>query len=88
MGKKRAISVRRLAERLIKNYPDVFTNDFEDNKRLVSEVVEFPFKNIRNEVAGYISRLKRIESTKPLQTMPTPSIHSNFSDSRRGRRRR
>ena len=88
MGKKRAISIRRLAERLIETHPDMFTEDFEENKRLVSEVVDFPSKTTRNKVAGYIHRLKRRESTAPLPIMPAVSVRPSLPRRRRGRRRR
>ena len=84
MGKKRAISIRRLAERLLKNNPDIFTENFEENKRLVGEVVTFPSKHIRNQVAGYIQRLKKRESTPLLTQMPAPSVRPSFPRRRRG----
>ena len=88
MGKKRAVSVRRLAERLIKNYPDRFTDGFEENKRLISEVVNIPSRTMRNQVAGYIHRLNRRKSRMPLPTMPRLSVPTSFPRKRRGRRGR
>ncbi len=57
MGKKRAVSVRRIGETLIKLHPNLFTSDFEENKRLVSEMVQFPSRATRNKVAGYITNI-------------------------------
>jgi small subunit ribosomal protein S17e len=85
MGKKRAISVRRMAEKLIERYPEMFTDDFEENKQAVSKVLEVPSKTIRNEVAGYIQSLKKRKGIMPLPIVPTPSVRPTFSRRRRGR---
>ena len=59
MGKKRIISVKKIAEMLITNNPNGFTADFEANKSLVNEMMGFPSKVVRNKVAGYITHTKR-----------------------------
>ncbi len=86
MGKKRAVSIRRLAEKLIKTYPDSFTDSFEENKKLVGELIDSPSKSVRNKVAGYILRLKRRKLETPLPTIP--SVTEQPSSRRRRRRRR
>ena len=55
MGKKRAVSLKRIVEILTKDHPNAFTADFEENKRLISEMVEIPSKSTRNKIAGYIT---------------------------------
>ncbi|HID16520.1 MAG TPA: 30S ribosomal protein S17e [Candidatus Atribacteria bacterium] len=60
MGKVRPILVKRLARELLSRYPDKFTLDFEENKRLVAELTDIKSKRLRNRVAGYITRLVRI----------------------------
>ena len=57
MGKKRSVSVSRVAELLIERHPNGFTSDFEENKRLVSELMELPYKAARNKIAGHITHL-------------------------------
>ena len=61
MGKVRTESVKNLAKDLMNKHHDKFTTDFDANKRLVEELAIGSTKTIRNKVAGYISRLKRIE---------------------------
>lgn len=61
MGKRRTGSVSRIAARLIKDYPDRFTNNHGENKKVLNELIYFPSKVLRNKVAGYIVRLKRGE---------------------------
>ena len=57
MGKKRATSVRRIGETLIKLHPNSFTSDFEENKKIISDMTQFPSNAGRNKVAGYITRI-------------------------------
>lgn len=63
MGKKRAVSVRRIAERLMKFRPNGFTSDFEENKSLIGEIAKFPSRAARNKVAGYITRVNKSEAS-------------------------
>ncbi len=88
MGKKRAISVRRISEKLIEKYPDMFTDNFEENKRLVSELIDVPPKTLRNEVAGYVVRIKKKKLIMPRAPVPTVSVRPDVSRRRRGRRYR
>ncbi len=59
MGKVRPVYIKRTARQLIELYPDKFTDVFEENTRLVSELTNITSKRIRNRVAGYITRLIR-----------------------------
>lgn len=81
MGKKRAISVKKIVERLITNNPNGFTVDFEVNKRLVNETMNFPSKVIRNKVAGHITRLNRESPQMPVQ-YGNPSSYNRWKRSR------
>ena len=71
MGKVRTESVKNLAKDLLNKHHDKFTTDFDTNKRLVEELAIGSTKTIRNKVAGYISRLKRIEMKE--EGVETPS---------------
>ena len=71
MGKVRTESVKNLAKDLMNKHHDKFTTDFDTNKRLVEELAIGSTKTIRNKVAGYISRLKRIEMKE--EGVETPS---------------
>ena len=57
MGKVRITVVKRTARKLLEKYPDLFTGDFEHNKRVVSQLVELKSKKLRNQIAGYITHL-------------------------------
>ena len=56
---------RSLSEALLKRYPDKFTTDYELNKKALGELAVIPSKQLRNHIAGYISKiLKGSESPK------------------------
>ena len=57
LGNVRSQKVKRIAKELLRRYPDKFTADFEDNKKLVASLVSTPSKSLRNTIAGYITSL-------------------------------
>ena len=61
MGKIKTGLIKRTAHRLMNEDID-FSEDFEKNKKLLGQ--EMPSKKVRNQIAGYIARLKRFEKEK------------------------
>ncbi len=59
MGRVRQLFIKRTALELIKKYRDLFTTDFEENKRKVEEVAQISTKRLRNRIAGYITHKMR-----------------------------
>ena len=57
LGKVRTTLVKRTARKLLEMYPEAFTGDFEHNKRMVSQLIEYRSKKLRNQIAGYITHL-------------------------------
>ena len=57
LGNVRSEKVKRIGRELLKRYPDEFTVDSEENKKLVASLVSTPSKSLRNTIAGYITRL-------------------------------
>ena len=57
MGNVRSEKVKRFARELLKKYPDKFTIDFEENKKLVDSLTRIPTPRLRNNIAGYVTRL-------------------------------
>ena len=49
--------VKKIAQELVKRFPDKFTTDFENNKKLVNALTNIPSTKMRNRVAGYTARL-------------------------------
>ncbi len=60
MGKVRTSIIKRTARKLLAMYPDAFTEDFEHNKKVVSEYISVDSKRVRNQIAGYITHLIKI----------------------------
>ena len=60
MGKVRTILIKNVSKELINKYPDVFTTDFESNKRLLDKYIEADSKHLRNRISGYIVNLLKI----------------------------
>jgi len=60
LGKVRPERVKKIAKELLKRYPDKFTTEFEDNKKVLGSVSKIPSVRLRNRIAGYITRLVAI----------------------------
>jgi small subunit ribosomal protein S17e len=56
MGRIRTTTVKRTAMDLLQQYPGRFSGDFEQNKKVVSELLQVSKKE-RNRIAGYITSL-------------------------------
>ena len=57
MGRIKTSLVKRTSRQLLAKNTEVFTKEFEDNKRILRGTM--PSKRIRNMVAGYIGRIKK-----------------------------
>ncbi|MFX0032682.1 MAG: 30S ribosomal protein S17e [Candidatus Hodarchaeota archaeon] len=62
MGKVRTFLIKNISKELINKYPDVFTTDFEKNKKLLDKYLEIDSKHLRNRISGYIVNLLKIKS--------------------------
>ncbi len=56
MGTVKPAFIKRTAEELLEQYKDLFTEDFEHNKELVQKILKLESKEVRNRIAGYITR--------------------------------
>ena len=61
MGKIKSKQVKRSARELVKKGV-VFSGSFEDNKKVLGRTM--PSKKIRNQMAGYLAKLKKTELRK------------------------
>merc|ERR1712070_960132 len=56
-------TIKKAAKKIIENYYDRLTSDFQVNKRIVQETTDTPTKKIRNKIAGFVTHLmKRIQN--------------------------
>ena len=65
MGKIKTRLIKRTAEALMKEDLDL-SEDFSKNKKVLGR--EMPSKKVRNQIAGYIARVKRREKEKQKKT--------------------
>lgn len=61
MGRIRTRFIKNLGERLFEKYSERFTLNFEENKKIIKELVGLPSRKLRNVLAGYITSLKKRE---------------------------
>jgi ribosomal protein S17E len=61
MGKIKTRLIKRTAETLMKEDLD-FNENFEKNKKILGK--EMPSKKVRNQIAGYVARVKEREKRK------------------------
>ena len=59
MGRIKSKLVKRTSHSLLKE-ENVFNQEFEENKKILKS--SMPSKKIRNQIAGYIARLKKDNS--------------------------
>jgi small subunit ribosomal protein S17e len=64
MGKVRTTLVKRTARELLSKYPNLFNESFENNKKVVSQLTNWSSKKLRNQVAGYITSLVKINKER------------------------
>ncbi len=69
MGKVRTEMVKRISNELMDRYERSFTTEFEQNKQFLNEIGLDVSKKMRNRIAGYVTRLMRIE-----QAAEAPSV--------------
>jgi len=59
---------KRIARELVERFPDKFTTDFENNKKLLESLTKISSKYLRNRVAGYITQLQNQKKQNKLTT--------------------
>jgi len=60
LGKVKTEQVKRIAKELIARFPDKFSSNFEDNKHAVDALTQGATTKVRNQIAGYITRVVSI----------------------------
>lgn len=60
MGNIRPTYIKRVAFELLRLHPDAFTTDFAHNKTKVSELTDVTTSMMRNRIAGYVTRARKV----------------------------
>ena len=69
MGSVRTDQIKRTAKELIRRFPSKFSHDFESNKKVVSALTQGTTMKVRNQIAGYITRLFIEEESETSEEM-------------------
>ncbi|HEY3274457.1 MAG TPA: 30S ribosomal protein S17e [Methanocella sp.] len=56
MGSIRQTYIKSTVDALIRQYPDEFGTDFEANKEKVEKLASIQTKEVRNHIAGYVTK--------------------------------
>jgi small subunit ribosomal protein S17e len=70
LGKVKTEHVKRVARALMARFPDKFSSNFDENKRLVSELTQGATTRVRNQVAGYITSVCTIAQAEASSESP------------------
>ena len=61
MGRIKTKLIKRISNEVFSKHPDKFKKTFDENKIIVQELVDVPYKKLRNIIAGYVTRLMKHE---------------------------
>jgi|TARA_B100001964_G_C14129017_1_gene551962 small subunit ribosomal protein S17e len=61
MGRIKTQIVKRTTNKLISEHRAEFKKDFKENKLILKKFADIPSAKLRNVIAGYITRLMKIE---------------------------
>ncbi|MEM0487718.1 MAG: 30S ribosomal protein S17e [Candidatus Bathyarchaeia archaeon] len=57
LGCVRTEHIKRIAKELVNRFPNRFSSNFDENKRLVSMFLPGATPKVRNQIAGYITHM-------------------------------
>jgi len=73
MGRIKTLLVKRISRKLVKVYPQEFTQDFDKNKALIEKYTNVGSRKVRNFIAGYTARL--VKQRTILEKEPRKRYH-------------
>lgn len=59
LGNIRSTYIKRIAILLVERHPNEFTDDYDHNKKKVSELTDVRSIMMRNRIAGYVTRYRQ-----------------------------
>jgi len=59
MGRIKTKLIKRVTHELISRFPGKFSSSYEENKKVIGELIIVDSKKIKNTIAGYLTRLKK-----------------------------
>lgn len=55
MGRVVTRDIKNIVEKILEQHKDKFTDNFEQNKQILSQLYNVQSKKLRNKIAGYIT---------------------------------
>lgn len=52
--------MKRVTAKLMELHADEFSKDFDENKKILAKFADIPSRKLRNVIAGYVTRLKKM----------------------------
>jgi len=86
MGRIKTVLTKRMTLKLLKVSKERFTEDFEHNKKAVSELTTVSSPKLRNIIAGYATRLIRRGDTERTYRPPISKEDGDSGERRHYRR--
>ncbi|MCD6403990.1 30S ribosomal protein S17e [Nanoarchaeota archaeon] len=59
MSRIRTKFIKSMTRKILLEHGSKFTDKFEENKKILDQLIDIPSKVIRNKIAGYITFLKK-----------------------------
>lgn len=64
MGSIRQTYIKSTTDTLLRNYPNEFGTDFDENKKKIESFSSVQSKSLRNRIAGYVTRKQASKGRK------------------------
>jgi len=77
LGKVKTEQIKRVGKELMERFPDKFTTNFDENKRLVDTLTQGTTTRVRNQIAGYITRTKSLARADSDTTEPVADAEAS-----------
>lgn len=61
MGRIKTMLIKRTTREILEKHGSEFNTNFDDNKKVLNSRLKISSKKMRNVIAGYATRLKKIE---------------------------
>jgi len=71
--------VRRISSELLTKYPERFSDEFDENKKMVNELAKIRSKVLRNKIAGNITAYNRKHSEEMESSMQSSEVPAEVS---------
>jgi len=88
LGRVKNVRIKLIARELLERFPDRFSKDFYKNKTALKDLVTIESKKMKNQIAGYLSRLVIKKEVLKTTKVSYQRIIKKGTRRRSGRKRR